>query len=260
MTAILRAESRALSRGTLVLAGAFALLAVFLISVFPAMAAEAEAIETAFPEYIGGLFGLEALDTMEGFIGSYAFPFIWVVFVGVYFGYLGGGMIAGDVRDRRMDLLLAGPVSRESVILQKIGALWVPVVGLHVAVFVVLVAGAAVIDESLDHGLLIAAHLFSIPYLLVCAGIGLLLSVVLNRQEHAQAGALGIVFLLWLLDGLSAYNPDLEWVSELTPSHYYDPVAILVHEEIPFTEAGILLAAFVVLVLIATALFVREDL
>ncbi len=260
MTAILRAESRALARGTAVLAGAFAVLTAFLVAVFPAMAAEAELLEAAFPEYVGGFFGFEALHTMEGFVGSYAFPFIWILFVGVYFGYLGGGMIAGDVRARRLDLLLAGPVSRESVVIQKFAALWVPLLGLHLAVFAVIVGGAAIIDESIDIGLLVAAHLFSIPYLLVCAGIGLVLSVVLSRREHAQAGALGVIFLLWLLDGISEYDPDLAWLSDLTPSHYYDPVAILVHEELPLADAAILLGAFLALIVIAIILFVRRDL
>lgn len=259
MTAIVRMESRNLARGTLVLTGVFGLLVVFMLAVFPGMAAEAETIEGAFPEHVAGLFGFEELHTLEGFLGSYMFPFIWTLFLGIYFAYLGGGMIAGDIRERRMDLLLSNPVSRESVVLQKIGAIWVPLVAINVGLFVLLYAGSFVLEESIDPVVLAMAHLLSVPYLLVCAAIGVVMSVVLDRVASAQAASLGAVFLLWLLDGLSEMDPDLEWVGGLTPSRYYDPAAILIHEEYALGDAAVLLVTFVVLLAIATGYFVRRD-
>ncbi len=259
MTAVLRTESRKLARGTFVLTGAFALLAAFMLAAFPAMAEEAELIEQAFPEYVGGLFGMEAMHTLEGFYGSYLFPFLWTVFFGVYVAYVGGGTVAGDVRERRMDLLLSNPVSRESVLLQKVASLWVPLVVVNGALFALLYGGSFVLEESIDPVVLAMAHLLSIPYLLVCGTIGVLLSVVADRTESAQAGALGAVFVLWLVDGLSEMDPEFEWVGSLTPSHYYDPAAILIHEEFGLVDAGVLLVAFAVLLTVAVGLFVRRD-
>ena len=259
MTAILRNESRKLFRGTLVLTGAFALLSIFMLSVFPAMAEEAEAIEAAFPEHALTLFGLEELHTLEGFLGSYMFPFIWIVFLGVYLAYLGGGSIADDIRDRRMDLTLSNPISRESVLLQKVAALWVPLLVVNLVLFVVLYGGSVVLDETLDPLVLAIAHLLSVPYLLVCAAVGVVLSVVLDRTESAQAGAIGAVLLLWLVDGLSEMDPDLEWVGVFTPSRYFDPAAILIREEYALDHAGILLLAFAALYALATIHFVRRD-
>ncbi len=259
MTAILRNESRRLVRASLVLTGVFSLLSVFFLAVFPAMAEEAEAVEQALPEHLTGLFGFEELHTLEGFLGSYVFAFVWVVFLGVYFAYLGGGMIAGDIRDRRMDLILSNPVSRESVVLQKLGSLWVPILVINGVLFLVLYGGSIVLDESLDPVVLAMAHLLSVPYLLVCAGIGAVLSVVLDRPESAQTGGLGVVFLLWLVDGLSEMNPDFEWLGILSPSRYFDPAAILVHEEYALGDATFLLVAFAVLVGLALFIFTRRD-
>ena len=259
MTAILRLESRKLIRGTLVLAGAFALLSMFMLAAFPSMAEEAEAIEQAFPEHMLVLFGFEALDTMEGFLGSYVYPFVWVVFVGLYFAYLGGGAIARDIEERQMDLTLSNPVSRESVVLQKIAALWVPLVGLSLALFAVLYGGSVLLDEAVDPVALAMVHVLSVPSLLVCAAIGVVLSVVLDRPESAQAGALGAVFVLWLVEGLSEMDPDFEWVGDLTPSRYFDPAAILIHEEYALADAAVLLAMFLALLGIALVVFVRRD-
>ena len=259
MTAILWNESRKALRGTFVLTGAFTVLSIFMLTVFPAMAEEAEAIEGAFPEHATALFGLEELHTLEGFLGSYMFPFIWVVFLGVYFAYLGGGMIVGDIRDRRMDLTLSNPVSRESVVLQKVGALWVPLLVVNSVLFFVLYGGSIILNEALDPFVLVAVLLLSVPYLLVCAAVGVVLSVVLDRMESAQFGAVGAVVLLWLVDGLSEMDQDLEWVGQLTPSRYFDPAAILIREEYALADAVILLMAFVVLLGLAIFIFIRRD-
>ncbi len=259
MTAIFRLESRRHVPGTLVLTGSFILLSVFMLAVFPSMAEQAEAIEAAFPEHALVLFGFEELHTIEGFTGSYLFPFVWVLIAGIYFAYLGGGMVAGDIRERRMDLTLSNPVSRESVILQKVAALWVPLVVSIAAVSLVIYGGTVVLEETLDPLVLAVAHLLLIPYLLVCAAIGLLLSVILDREGSAQAGAIGLAFLLWLVEGLAEMSADFEWVGNLTPSRYFDPVAIMVHEEYPIFDSGVLLVAFAALLGIAIAIFTRRD-
>ncbi|SIR97870.1 ABC transporter permease subunit [Natronorubrum thiooxidans] len=259
MTAILRNESGKLLRGSLTLTGLLVMLSAFFFVVFPTIQDEAALFEAVYPEYLLLLLGVEELHTIEGFIGGYLFPFIWVLLAGIYFAYVSAGMISRDSRTRRLDLTLAGPVSRESVVLEKVGALWVPLVALNLGLAAVLLAGVAVLGESLDAVALGMVHLLGVPYLLVCAGIGIVCSVIFDRVETAQATALVIVFFLWLVDGLSQLNPDFEWVGDLTPSRYYDPSAILVHEEYALVDAGILLATFLVLVGLAVLIFVRRD-
>jgi ABC-2 type transport system permease protein len=259
MTAILRNESERLVRGTLTLTGLLVVLAAFFLVVFPSIQEEAALFEEVYPEYLVRLLGIEELHTIEGFLGGYVFPFVWILLAGIYFAYVGGGLISRDVRTRRMDLTLSASISRESVVLQKVAALWVPLVGLNAGTLAVLLAGVAVLGESVAATPLVLVHLLGVPYLLVCAGVGLVLSVVLERVERAQVAALGFVFVCWLVDGLSQLNPDFEWVGDLTPSRYYDPTAILVHEEYAVVDAVILLATFCVLVGVAVLLFVRRD-
>ncbi len=259
MTAILHNEARQLRRSSLILAGAFAVIAAFFLAVFPAMQEEAELIADAYPEYMIVLLGVEELHTIEGFSAGYIYPMLWILFGGIYFAYVGGGMIAGDIRSRKMDLTLSNPVSRESVIAQKVGALWFPLVVLNAALMLIVYGGAAILGESFDLEALLMVHLLSVPYLLVCAGIGLVLSVLLDRAGQAQVMGLGLVFILWLIDGISLLDADYEWVGDLTPSRYYNVNDILVHAEYDFGDASILLVAFLTLVLMATFLFVRRD-
>ena len=258
-TAILRIESRKRLRGSLVLTVGFALISAFYLSVFPGFAEDAEEIAEAFPEWMFDFFGLEELHTIEGFLAAEIYSFFWVVLVGVYFAYVGAGTIAADVRNRKLDLTLSNPVSRESVLLQKVAAFWVPLAILNVGVPIIVYAGSVAIGETMNPVAVAMVHLLSIPYLLVCAGIGIVCSVVVGHARTARALALGAVLALWLVDAVSRLSPDFEWVGDLTPSRYYDYTAILVHEEYALVDAGILLLVFVVLVGVALVVFVRRD-
>ena len=259
MTAILRNESKRHARGSAVLVGVFAVFSVLYFSIFPDFAADAEDIADAFPESLLDFFGLEALHTIEGFIAAEIYSFFWVLLVGIYFAYIAAGMIAGDIETRKMDLTLSNPVSRETVIVQKIASLWVPIVVLNIAVPTIVYFGARLIGEAFNPVALAMVHMLSIPYLLVCAGIGLVLSVIIDRPRAAKGVALGVVFMLWLVDGASSIDPDYEWIGYLTPSRYFDETAILVREEYAFLDAAILLLAFILLILVAVAIFSRRD-
>ena len=259
MTAVFRLESGKLVRGSLLLTGLLVMLSAMFLVVFPSIQEEAALFEQVYPEYLLVMLGIEELHTIEGFVGGYVFPFIWILLGGIYFAYVSAGMIVRDVRTRRMDLTLSNPVSRESVVLQKVAALWVPLVVLNVAVPVIVYVGALVIGESFNPVALALAHLLSIPYLLVCAGIGLVASVLVDRVRTARATALTLVFVLWLVEGVSSVDPDYEWIGAFTPSRYYDATAILVHEEYAFLDAGVLTVVFVVLVGVAVLIFTRRD-
>ncbi len=259
MTAILRIESRKRVRGSIVLIGVFVLFSTLYFSMFPDVQEEMEVLEEAFPEFFFELFGIEALHTIEGFIAAEIYSFFWVVLVGLYFAYVAAGLIASDVSDRKMDLTLSNPVSRESVVLQKIAGLWVPLVALNVAVPVMVYVGAVLIGESFDPVALAMVHLLSIPYLLVCASIGLVVSVLVDRVRSARATAMAIVFFQWLVEGVSRLDDQYEWIGAVTPSRYYDETEILVHEQYAFLDAGILLVVFLVLLGVAVLVFTRRD-
>ncbi|MFW6448797.1 MAG: ABC transporter permease subunit [Halobacteriota archaeon] len=258
-TAIARLESRRHLRSAALLAAVLSVFGALYVAIFPELKAQASEIVEVFPEFILDLFGIEALDTIEGFLAAEMYSFFWTVLVGVYFAYLGASMIAVDVHDRRMDLTLANPVARESVVLQKVAALWAPLALLNVPVWGVLFVGSALVGEPIDGAALAMVHLLSVPYLLVCAGLGLVLSVALGHPRQAKGAAVAVVILQWLVDAVSRLSPDFEWVGAFTPARYYDYTAILVHNAYDPVNAALLLVAWIVLLGLATVLFVRRD-
>ncbi|WGI17361.1 ABC transporter permease subunit [Methanonatronarchaeum sp. AMET-Sl] len=259
MTAILRIESRKLVRSSAVLIGVFAVLSTMYLSIYPEFKEEAEELMEAFPDFIFDMFGLEAIHTIEGFLAAEVYAFFWILLVGLYFAYISAGFVSKDIEERKMDLTLSNPVTRESVILQKVGALWVPLLLLNGGVILFLYIGTYLIDETLDITSLVMVHLLSIPYLLVCAVIGLVTSIVIKKVRTSQVWAIGIVFILWLIESISNITVDYDWIGYVSPSNYYDPTQILVNQEYAFLDAGILLIVFVILLILSIILFKDRD-
>lgn len=260
MTAILWLESKKRLRGSLLLVGVFALLLALYYSIYPSFADDSEELVEAFPDWMFEFFGLDAFHTIEGFIAGELYAFFWVVLLGVYFAYLGAGMITQDVRSRRMDLILSTSTSRESVLLQNVASLWVPLFVLNVSVGIFVYLGSVLINETMNPVAIAMVHVLSVPYLLVCAALGLFLSAVFGYSRSARGAALGLVVVLWLVEGVSNLSPDFDWLGDLTPQQYFDPTAVLVHNEYAVVDAGILLVTFVILVGVTTLYFTRQDL
>lgn len=256
-----RYDARRRVRGSLamgVLLGVFALL---IVNVYPSIAessADIDALIQSFPESFREGFGVEAYSSIEGFVAAELYGFIWVLLLGLYMAYTAAGTFAGDIESKRLYLVLAAPVSRRRLVLEKSLALLTPLVVLNLVMPLVVFGGTVLIDYPIDPYSLLAVHVLSVPYHLVCAGIGLVLSVTVSRGNTAQVGGMATVFLLFLLDSVTA-GTDLEDLGLLSPTHYVDPTEILLHETVAVDDALLLLAVALLLLLASLVRFQHRD-
>jgi ABC-2 type transport system permease protein len=257
-----RFEARRRAKGTAALVGGVSLIAASFTGLFPSIEAadvDMDAYVEAFPPALQEAFGIAALDTIEGFLAVELYQFVWLLLLGLYLAYSAAGLIAGDVERDRMDLTLSLPVSRTRVLAEKFLTLLVPILALNAVVPVVVYASVAAIGQSIDPVDLIAVHLLSIPYLLACAGIGFVLSVLVDRADLAKRAAIVVVFVLFLVESLAASTENLEWLGAVSPTHYYDPTAILVEGSYDLTGGAILLVATLGLLFASRLQFLRSD-
>lgn len=247
-------------RGTATLAGGIAVLVVFFVWYFSVLDVEelTGAMESLPPAMLDA-FGIQTIATIEGFLAAEVYNFVWVLGLGLYFAYAAGGLIAGDVERDRMDLLLSFPVSRSRLLAEKFSALVLPIVAVNIVTAAVVYGGVAAIGESIDLGHLVVVHVLSIPYLLACAAIGTLFSVVFDRADTAKRGAVGLVFALFLVKSVTAGADGYEWIQYVTPMHYYQPTPILIDGTYQLADAGVLLAVFIVLLAVSHVIFQRRD-
>lgn len=248
--------------GTGVFAVLVSLYAGFAVALFPSVessSVDLQRLVEAYPEPLREALGMEAIGTIEGFLVAEFYNFVWVLLLGVYFAYRAGGLIASDIERGRMDLLLSLPLSRTQLLFEKYAALAVPIVVINVVAALTIYASTVAIGHSVDPVGIGLVHLLSIPYLLICSAIGLVVSVVIGRAEVAQRVALITVFALYLLESLAGSTQRFEELQSLSPTQYYDPTAILVDETYALADAGVLLIATVVLLLCSRLLFNRRD-
>ncbi|WP_050048295.1 ABC transporter permease subunit [Halanaeroarchaeum sulfurireducens] len=247
-------------RGTAILSILISLYTGFIVWYFTVL--ENVPIEDVFeelPPAMRDAFGVESLATIEGFLGAEVYSFVWVLGLGLYFAYVAGGTIAGDVESKRMDLLLSFPISRSRLIAEKFSALLVPIVGVNVIASGAIYAQVTAIGESIDPMHLVLTHVLSVPYLLVCAAIGTMFSVVASRAALAERGAIGVVFVLFLVESVVGGADEYDWIQYLSPTYYYEPTPLLIDGTYDLIDTGILLAAFVGLLVLSQILFHRRD-
>lgn len=258
MLETVRYESEQRLPGSLVLAVGLAAFAAMMVLIAPGllgevdMAALAEQLPPAFVE----AFDLELMGTIEGFLAIELYQFLWLVGLGAYVAYSAGSTIAGDVETGRIDTLLAAPISREHLLAEKYLALLTPILFANVAVFSVVFAGTRFVGEPIAAADLVAVHALSLPYFLCCGAFGMLASVAAPGRVVAEGIAAGGVVGTFLLDTV-AQSSDRTWLGTVAPMRYYEPTAILTASEYDLADAGILLAA-TVLLLAGSALWFRE--
>ncbi|XVH33522.1 ABC transporter permease subunit (plasmid) [Haloferacaceae archaeon DSL9] len=249
-------------RGTTIFTLGISVLAAFYIALFPSFQAadiDIDEMIEAWPPALREAFGLETLATVEGFLAVELYNFVWLILLGLYFAYSAAGLIADDVEHDRMDLLLSLPVSRFRLLVEKFASLVVPIVTVNAVVGAAVYAGVLAIGESISPTSLAMVHLLSIPYLLACAALGLLLSVLVDRADVAKRVAIALVFVLYLLESIATNADGFEWLQYLSPTHYYSPTPILVHDTYAVADAGLLLAVAIGLVVVSGVVFRRRD-
>lgn len=262
MLEIARYEAGKRVKGTAALTAGISVLALVFVAFFPSLAGsdvDIDAMLDAYPPAVQEAFGIATLSTIEGFLAVEIYQFVWLLLLGLYFAYSAGGLIAEDIERDRMDLTLSLPVSRSRVLVEKFLSLSAPILALNLVVPVVVSAGVFAIGESIDPLDLAMVHALSIPYLLACAAIGLLLSVLASRADVARRIAIAAVFVLFLIESVAASTDGFEAAGYLSPTHYYDPTAILVEGSYDLAGAAVLLVATALLVFLARFRFARAD-
>lgn len=247
-------------RGTVILTVGLSLYVAFIIWYFSLLDPSAyEQIAESLPPAMLDAFGMQSIGSIEGWLGGQIYTFLWLLGLGIYFAYASAGVIAGDIESDRMDLLLSFPVSRSQLLAEKFASFLLPLISLNVVVGGVTYGLVLAIGETIDPMHLALAHLLSIPYLLVCAAIGMVLSVLVDRAAVAERAAIGLIFVLWLVESAVGAAEGFAWIQNISPTHYYSPTPVLIDGSYELVDIGILIATFLSLLIVSQILFQRRD-
>jgi ABC-2 type transport system permease protein len=255
-------ESLRRVRGTIYFSIALLAYSALVVTLFPSIresAPEIEAYIENVPPEVSRAFGdPSAYTTIEGFLASELYQFVFLLLLGMYFAYAAASTIASEVEQESIVPLLANPVSRTRVVVGKYLSLVPSMVALNAILLVGTYYGVLSVSERIGFVDLLTLHALSIPYLLACSGLGLLVSVVFDTARRAQTIGAGSVFAMFLVDVVTL-DTDYEWLGDASFSRYFDTAEILVGANVDVAGTAYLVVAAVVLVILSAELFERKD-
>ena len=162
---------------------------------------------------------------------------------------------SADEEDGRLELVLATPQPRLTVLLSRFAALTTATVFIALASLAVIASVAASQGASLDGRNLVAATLSMVPLGLIVAALGYLLAGWLSAA--VDTGLLSLVLVAWFF--IDYVGPDLKMPSglERLSAFYYYGTPLL--NGLPVADTIGLVAAVVLVLGLASLRFVRKD-
>jgi ABC-2 type transport system permease protein len=214
----------------------------------------------AYPKGLLDAMGMTDIATAAGYLGSTSFGLLGPALIIVMAAALGSGAVAGDEDSGRLDLVLAHPVSRWSVALQRFAALVAAMVIVSVVLGVALIAVSAPAQLG-DIG---AANLLATSVHLAVLGIFFgALALGMGAATGSRGGVYGLVAVVAVVgyfgNNLGQRITGLGWLHDVSPFRFYSGGAPLTHGLQP-GDLGILAAAAAILVVLGTLAFDRRDL
>lgn len=243
------------------LLGIVALVAMY-AAVFPSVSKSNDyaTIMQQMPEAYKALFtvGGGDLSTPTGYLNTELMSLMAPLLVLLYAITAGANGIAGEEDRHTLDLLLAQPVSRTRLVLEKVAALTVGVALIVGVMGISLVVGGALTEWRLPSSHVVAAMvqlgLLGVEYGVLAVAVG----AATGHPGIAKAVPALLAVAGYLVHGLA---PLVNWLDELkpvTPFRAYigdDPL----RTGLPVRWTAVLLASSVVFVIAALLAFRRRD-
>lgn len=215
----------------------------------------------AMPELMAAVGMSAGATTLLGFMISYLYGFILLIFPMVYAILRGNGLIAKYVDKGSMISLVAAPVKRRTIACTQMAVLLTGVV-----ILVAYATGLEIfVAESCFPGELDFSELLILNGGLLClhfflAGISFLASCVFSDTKYSIAFGAGIPAFMYVMQMLANVGEKAEKAKYFTAFTLFDAEGIVAGESEAMIGVAVLFAGAVVLFGTGIAVFSKKDL
>ncbi len=216
-------------------------------------------LSDALPEALLAAFGGGDMSTPEGWYQIETFGLMAPIAVMVTTVIIGGRALAGEEANRTMGLLLANPIRRSTVVLQKTFAMILAGLIVGIATFAGVAGGSLVGGLGMSIGNIAATSLLVTLLGLAFGAVALALSAATGRVPVAIYGAVGLALVFFLLNAFLPLSDRLAGWAKVSPFNYYlgsDPLVNGMH----WGHGALLAGLAVALIALSVMLFQRRDL
>jgi ABC-2 type transport system permease protein len=213
----------------------------------------------AYPKEIMDAMGITDLTSPEGYLGGTTYGILGPVLMLIFAASLGTRAIAGEEEAGRLDVLLAHPVTRWRVVVERAAAMLAALALAGLVLFLGMTAMAGVAEfESIG-----VANLAAASGQLVLLGLFFgALALAAGALTGSRGLALGVAAIIGVLTYFgNNLGPSVEWLAwsqDVSPFQYYSGGEPL-RNGLQAVDSLILVGASLVLVAIAVVGFDRRD-
>lgn len=246
--------------GILGWAVAIALVGVVYAAFYPSMnSPEMAAAMDAFPPEFMAALGMTDITSPAGYLGSTTYGILGPVLSIIFGTTLGSRAIAGDEDAGRLEVLMAHPVERWSIVVQRAAAIVVAlsVAGLALYLGMLAISGPAQLTD-IGPANLAAATVQLVLLALVFAMLALAVGAVTGKPGLATASVALVAVATYFANTLGPSTEYLAWTQKISPFYYYSGGQPLANG-LQVGDALILAGASIVLALIGIGGFARRD-
>ncbi len=200
-----------------------------------------------------------SMSTAEGFYEAETYGLMVPISVIVVTAVIGSRALAGEEQNRTMGLLLANPIKRSRVVLEKFMAMVTYAFAVGFATFAGVWLGSLAGGLGIDPLNIAAASALGTLVGLVFGSLALALSAATGRVRVAVFGTVGAALVFHLVNSFASLNDTLAGWAHVSPFSYYLNTHPL-ENGMDWGNAAILAGLTIVLLAVSVVLFQRRDL
>lgn len=236
-------------------------LAVVMLAVYPTIRdnTDMNTLLESYPEALRKMFDIEDYTTGAGYLRAEVFslmaPLLLVILAVLWFS----DVIAGEEERRTIDLLLANPVSRRRVLLEKFAGAVVAVVAVVLSLGIAIAVGAPFVSMGIAIADLAAGVVASALLAVVYGSVAFAVAAATGHRGLARGVTVAFAVLSYVVSTLAEL---VTWLKPLRPlSPWYHALGVdPIGTGLSFGHVAVLLAVVGVALAFAVRRFERRDL
>lgn len=203
-----------------------AALAGLTVAFYPSIRNDTESFEElfdSFPPELLSVFGIEdpaSLVTATGLVNSRLYSGIGPVILAVLGIGIGTAAIAGEEEDGTLDLLLAQPVTRTQIVVEKMAAGVVLIVAVVLTLFLVLSVLNPIVDLDFSFSGILGANVALGLFAVLFCGFALAIGAGTGNRGLTTGISAGTVATLFFINGLAPLVDEIAWMQKITPFYW----------------------------------------
>ncbi len=213
----------------------------------------------AYPQDLLEAFNYTELTTAQGYLGSAVYGLLVPLLTAIFMIATGVRSVAGEENAGTLDLVLAHPVSRRTLALQRFAGALAGMAVVAAALFVTLTALRVPMQlDEISVGGLLAMNVHLALFGACFGALAFAIGAATGSKATALGATAGIAVVAYLANSVFPQVESLGWTRNLSPFHWYlggEPLT----NGVQAGGALALVAVTAVLVAAGTVLFDRRD-